>query len=218
MRIRTNNHLPDPLPPNIIFDLGGVLINLDQSLTETALREMLGEKPYIKLRRKAASEKVFERFETGELMPMDIRDFFRQAGTSFDNYKFDTIWNAMLLDFPRARIRLLQRLKKKHKTFLLSNTNITHMAHIQVELQKQHNFGSLDWLFDEVFLSYEMGDRKPSKSIFSSVLSKHGLDPADTLFIDDSVENIRTAMAMGLQTFHLKVDEGQRIEDFFPID
>jgi HAD superfamily hydrolase (TIGR01509 family) len=62
---------------------------------------------------------------------------------------------------------------------------------------------NLDDLFIAAYYSYKLGLRKPSKEIFKAVIQKENLNPAETLFIDDSLANIEAARSTGLQAIHL---------------
>ena len=85
----------------------------------------------------------------------------------------------------------------------MSNTNQIHYNAFSEAYRKQINDGNLDDLFIKAYYSFELGLRKPSKEIFETVLKNENLNAAETLFIDDSEENIEAAKSVGLQTIHL---------------
>lgn len=216
MKLRTNNIFPRQLPRNIILGLYDVLIPYSPQQFEDELREKLGEKPYLKFRRKAASSKLFEQLDLGERMPFEAREFFNKSGTSFGAYEFDVMFNASLGIVNGKNMTILRKLKKYHHTFLLANTNLIHMAGILVNLQNMYTYSSFDWLFEEVYLSYERGVAKPDPNAFLQIIEEHNLDPEQTLVIDSVAEHIVAAERLGLQTFHLRTDLGQTFQDYFP--
>jgi putative hydrolase of the HAD superfamily len=117
-----------------------------------------------------------------------------------------TLWNSMLLDFPESRLAFLESLSKTglYRLFLLSNTNEIHIAHV-MEKMGEVDYSRFRESFEGFYLSHELQLRKPEKAVFEFVLGKHGLRTGETLFIDDTRENIEAARALGLQTWHLQV-------------
>lgn len=186
----------------IIFDFGGVLINIDYNRTIDAFKE-LGINDFDALYSQANQSKLFDRIEIGEISTQTfVRGLldYLPAGTTSDQVLH--AWNAMILDVPESIAPLLQSLKGKYKLFLLSNTNAIHLP---VALAQWKRVSSVDFhsCFDQVYLSYEMGVRKPNYEIFEHVCKEQALDPAKTMFIDDSIQHIEGASQIGLQTIHL---------------
>jgi putative hydrolase of the HAD superfamily len=127
---------------------------------------------------------------------------FVPSGVSANKIVF--AWNSMLKDVPMETIDILIRLKQsKIKVYLLSNTNAIH---IDAALRKWGKATSNSFydMFDKVYLSHEIGLRKPTKEIFDFVIDDQQLIPSKTLFIDDSVQHIEGAKLAGLITHHLK--------------
>jgi putative hydrolase of the HAD superfamily len=115
--------------------------------------------------------------------------------------ELDGCWNAMLLDIPVEKIKLLQDLKTKYKTFLLSNTNSIHLESFTRRLQVDHRLNNLDELFHRVYYSQLLGMRKPDVEIYKYVLEKNGLKSDETIFLDDNPDNIQGAARAGIHTF-----------------
>ena len=111
------------------------------------------------------------------------------------------------------RIELLRQLHANYKLFLLSNTNEIHVNKIHEDLKTFHNLPSFQTLFDQVYYSYDVGLRKPDPAIFEMVLNENELDPAETLFIDDTQMHIDAAAKLGIQTHFLTND--QQVVDVF---
>lgn len=208
MSILANNY------KNIIFDLGGVILNIDYDLTAKAF-EQLGIPKFKTLFSKAQQEPVFDLYEKGLITSDAFRDALNKAlKTPVSNTTIDAAWNAMLLELPTTRLELLEKVRKTHRTFLLSNTNEIHIRWFSQSLQQHFGIPDLKGHFEKVYLSYEIHLRKPDAEIFNYVLDENQLNPAETLFIDDSPQHIETAKKLGIQTYWLDV-KNEDISDLF---
>lgn len=196
----------------IIFDFGGVIINIDYNATIKAF-EALGIDNFDELFSKATQSNLFDDIETGKISPQHFINrllTLLPEGTSPNRVVH--AWNAMLMDIPKDRIELLLRLKERYKIFLLSNTNLIHIDSA-LRTWNATTDRTIDSIFDHVYFSHEMGLRKPHVEIFETVCREQGLNPDTTLFIDDSIQHIEGAQKAGLNTFHLS--EGLVIQDVF---
>jgi putative hydrolase of the HAD superfamily len=197
---------------HIIFDLGGVLLNIDYSASARAFAE-LGVTDFDTRYSQLTQSALFDDLETGRL----DRAAFLAAVRAFDeslnlsDQQIEEAWNAMLLDFPLRRLQLLQQLRGHYDLFLLSNTNEIHELAFNQILSGAHGLPSLATLFDRVYFSHRVGMRKPDDVIFQHILDENELRPEHTLFIDDSPQHIETAARLGIQTIWLK--PGMTIED-----
>jgi glucose-1-phosphatase len=190
---------------NIIFDLGGVIINIDYSLTSQAFAK-LGLPNFDSLFSQAKQNPLFDLYEKGLVPSSEFRNELKKyVGPSTDDATIDKAWNAMLLDVPAERLQLLKNAKATHRTFLLSNTNDIHIETFNGYLQKTFGIPDLSGHFDKLYLSYKVGMRKPDKEIFDLVLSENNLQPHETLFIDDSVQHVEAAKKLGIQAYLLDV-------------
>jgi glucose-1-phosphatase len=188
---------------HIIFDLGGVIINLDYQATYRAF-DALGVKEFTSLYNQFELNTLFDDLETGKIAPSVFLDEMQKHTTPGTTHQqIMDAWNAMLLDFPLRRLQILQQLRQHYGLYLLSNTNAIHMDAFNRILQESRGIPSLATFFDKAYYSHQMGLRKPHKDSFQFVLEENGLDPAETLFIDDTLPNIEGAKAVGLQTIHL---------------
>jgi len=190
---------------NIIFDFGGVIINIHHSKVENAFKE-LGISQFEKLYSKATQSDIFQKFETGILSPNDFRDSLRSIiGKKISDKKLDFAWNQIIGNYPPHRINLLLELKKNYNVYLLSNTNTIHYNFYIQNFKNEFGF-EFSSLFNKAYWSFKIGDRKPNYSIFSLVLKDSNLVAQETLFIDDSLQNIKAARQLGFQTYHLNKD------------
>ena len=121
--------------------------------------------------------------------------------------KFDSIWNAMLLDIPRERIEAIEKVKKHYKIFLMSNSNVIHYDLYVRDLQLRFGYNEFDELFNKSYFSFAEHLEKPDPRFFELILDHEGLLPEETLFIDDTAENIETAKSLGINTYHIRRDE-----------
>jgi len=198
---------------NIIFDLGGVILNIDYTLLIKAFKD-LEIAHFDELYSQAHQIKWFDQYEKGQISSADFRNEIRNyAKKDIPDILIDNAWNAMLLDLPAERLKLLQAFKKTHRTFLLSNTNEIHMRAINKDLKKTYEIHDLSGCFEKMYLSYQVGMRKPNAKIFEMVLSENKLNPSETLFIEDSIQHIESAKKLGIQTHWLQ--KGEEVNALF---
>jgi putative hydrolase of the HAD superfamily len=189
---------------NIIFDLGGVLLNIDVSITEKAFRD-LGVDHFSEMFTQHHSNDLFVQLETGSISPEAFYETFRKGtNTNLSDESIKKAWNALLLDFRIPSLTWLESIKDKYRIFLFSNTNqIHHDAFIESYKQLTGN-GDFDAFFEKAYYSQNLGMRKPNPEPFLHILKEQQLVANETLFIDDTIKNIETAKSLGLQTVHLQ--------------
>lgn len=197
---------------NIIFDLGGVLLNIDPMKTIEAFGE-LGMEQLVGDKGLSYDHEIFYLMEQGKISP----DEFRQGvlgllpqRVSFQ--QIDDAWTAMLLDFPAIRVELLKNLRKDFGIYLFSNTNAIHVEKFHSNFRNQHGF-EVSALFEKDFYSNEIGYRKPSPESFQEIIRLSGINPEESLFIDDSLPNVESAIDCGLKGYWL--EPGQKVEEIF---
>jgi HAD superfamily hydrolase (TIGR01509 family) len=194
----------------IIFDLGGVLLDIDFKLSEKAFAE-LGVTNFSDFFNQFHSNDLFRRLETGMEDDLFYDDLRTATGLSLSDEQIRDAWNALLLDFRPESVDVLPQLRDKYELYLLSNTNEIHLQEFQRRYEAWRPGQVFDDLFDAAYYSHRIGHRKPNASAFEYVLQKHGLIAAETIFIDDSINNIEAAQQLGLQTIHLKA--GMKVEE-----
>ena len=119
----------------------------------------------------------------------------------------------MILDLPQKRIDFLTKLKKLYPLFLLSNTNSIHIDYFckSIGVKQSDCFFSL---FKKIYLSHEIGVRKPNQEAFQIILNENHLTPKEVLFFDDSPQHIKAAKKLGINCYHVK--ESCDITTLFP--
>lgn len=189
-------------PKNIILDLGGVLLNINYQITEKAFYD-LGITNFKQLYAQHHTIKLFQDLETGNITEKKFYEQIRIIANQKDltDENIEKAWNAMLLDFPVQRIEWLKEYKNKFNLFLFSNTNQIHYRAFSEKFIQASKGIPISDFFIKDYYSHKMGTRKPDDAGFLHILEEQQLKKDETLFIDDTVENIKTAEAIGLQTF-----------------
>ena len=187
---------------NIIFDYGNVIFSLDFLKSEQAWRA-LGIDNANEFYGHKVQDPVFTDFERGDISAERFRERIRQIteNPGLTDEQIDHAWNSLLVGVPDGNHELLLSLKSRYRTFLLSNINAIHYDHIMKYLKDEFGFDGNDHLFEKIYYSHIVGKRKPDAAIFEQVLTENNLDPAETLFIDDSPQHIATAQKLGIQTY-----------------
>ena len=184
---------------NILFDLGGVLYHVNYGLTIKAF-EKLGIKNFHEHFSQQQQNSLFDRLETGKISDEGFIKEMKVLLPHCTREEIINAWNALLIGIPQENIQLLKTLSKHYRLFLLSNTNSIHINRINKLLHKDYNLKSLDPLFDKVYLSHQIGMRKPNSETFEWVLKDAGILAQETLFIEDSIQHIVSANKVGIQT------------------
>ena len=192
----------------IIFDLGGVIVDLDINKTRHELALLLGlEQP--ELYYSKGHIPLFSDYEVGEITAEAFIDgLLKQSINGTTREQLIDAWNAMLLNIPIKRIKMLERLRIDYRLFILSNTNSIHVERFE---KMAPGYNTLSELFESAYYSHLLGARKPDKAIFDAVIAQEGLDVTSTLFVDDLPANIEAAKLLGFKT--LLIEPGMEIAD-----
>jgi FMN phosphatase YigB (HAD superfamily) len=199
---------------NLIFDLGGVILDLSVDHTLSAFAE-LSRMPKEKVHDLYLSAPGFLEYEKGLIDDKLFRDYVRATyAISASDQAIDDAWNAMLRGIPPLKLELLKKLQGEFQVFLLSNTNAIHIRHInEFMLPGKPRERLLDNYFHKAYYSHTMGKRKPDAEIFEQVMEENHLMPEQTLFLDDYAVNIEGAKSLGIKTVH--VTSPNLILDYF---
>lgn len=186
---------------NLIFDFGGVLVDLDKQQTVRSFAEIgIDVQEHI---RDYVQGGPFALLESGATSPHEFLETLRQMSTQetlpTDGQIADA-WNRMLVRIPARRLQALKQLRPHYRICLLSNTNPIHWDYSARHLFTVQGAHAEDY-FDRIYLSCDLKMMKPGKEIFLEVLQREQMRPEETLFIDDSAANCAAAEALGIQTY-----------------
>lgn len=204
---------------NIIFDLGGVVIDIDWQLSVDAFLQYV-RPGYVEqyndlLQGGTYKAQCFIDYEIGKINEtvfcQELRKLFYLEA---NDAQIIGAWNALLMTVPKARLELLANLRKTHRTFVLSNTNASHLKDVEVILQQSHGIANCGELVEKAYYSHLMGKRKPWASIYEQVLHENNLKPEETLFIDDGLANVEAANKVGIQGLHVVANQDGWIQFF----
>jgi HAD superfamily hydrolase (TIGR01509 family) len=189
----------------IIFDLGAVILNINYQNTIDEFTK-LGVNNAATFYSKKVQTNLFNQIETGMISSNEFLKALQKETKNANINQVEKAWNAMLLDLPEERVQLIKKLKNNHPIYLLSNTNAIHIDAFKKQL------GNKKWLsfcklFDKMYLSHELGLRKPDVKIFEYILKEQKLKAEEVFFIDDSPQHIASAKKIGIHCHHLLDDE-----------
>tara|TARA_B100000676_G_scaffold95468_2_gene95386 strand:+ start:12793 stop:13434 length:642 start_codon:yes stop_codon:yes gene_type:complete len=192
----------------LLFDLGGVIINIDPLITIKNLKKKSNIKSnifesidYRFGEKESVIKNLFFDFEKGEINADLFRDKIREHGKiNLKNDEFDNIWNMVILDFNIDVLKMILKLKSKFSLMILSNTNSIHRKYFEKMLLNNHGL-SFEDIFDNIFYSFDMKCRKPEKEIYQMVISKSGIKASNFIFFDDMKENIDAAKNVGMNGY-----------------
>jgi glucose-1-phosphatase len=188
---------------NIIFDFGGVIIDIDFWLSINAFVK-LGAENFDDVYSQSRQSDLFDELDKGTISADEFcRAMKKYLPSKVSKQQIIDAWNAILIGIPEHRIRLLEKVRTQYRIFLLSNTNIIHYPEYIAELQQKYGYKDLSNLFEKVYLSFDVNMRKPDAEFFKLVLKENNLLPEETLFIDDSEQNLPPAAALGMKTLFL---------------
>ena len=191
----------------IIFDFGDIFINLDKKATIERLKK-LGLTEWTE-----DLNKLNLQFEKGEIPQEDFLFGIQKQVPNASLVEILEAWNAILLDFPLYRLEFLQKLSKKYRLFLLSNTDSIHIETFEQETGISF-YSDFYQCFEKVYFSFEIGMRKPDAEIFNYLVQKHELSVKKTLFVDDNKDNTDAALSLGFPVWNLQVGQEDVINLF----
>ncbi|MDX2195789.1 MAG: HAD family phosphatase [Cytophagales bacterium] len=188
---------------NIIFDLGGVIMDIDINSAFAKLAAISGM-DLQDIRNMFFNNTQWQLHEIGKLTDSELINYINTTlHIHIKEAEFYQIWNSILKHIPGERIDLINKLSKKYQIYILSNTNKAHIDHIDTYMNTHFGMKHLSMLVTKAYYSYEIGKRKPNIDIYDYVLADAQLAPHETVFIDDSLENVLSAQKSGIITIHL---------------
>ncbi len=181
---------------NLLFDFGDVFINLDKTATLRELHKLGATEITPKM------DVMNKKYEKGLVTTDEFVAFYQTIFPNATKQVLKESWNAILLDFPEYRLEFLEKLAKKYPIYLLSNINDLHLNRIKKNLGKKF-YNRFLACFKKVYYSHEINLRKPDKSIFEYILNDANIIASETVFVDDTLENIEKAIELGFKTWHI---------------
>lgn len=194
---------------NILFDFGGVIVGLNKQNALNRFKELgiSNIEDYLNEFRQSG---IFLEFEEGKLMKEEFfKEFRKLSDKDVSDKEIASGWLAFLTYIAEYKFQMLKDLRKKYKVYLLSNTNPVIM-----EWAESEDFSPtkepITAFFDKCYYSFKIGAAKPEKRAFEAVIEGSGINPAETLFLDDGQANIDMAKSMGFKTYLANQDEDLR--------
>lgn len=188
---------------NFIFDLGGVIIDLDESATLKSFAK-IADKTEDEIKEFYQSTDAFIKYEKGLISDSQFRISLKKfLGIHLTDLEIDEAWNAMLGKIPLERLKLLQSLRSNNKVFILSNTNAIHIKAFNKILNEVSGKKNLNDFADKVFFSHDLQMRKPDIEIYQEVLKLTESKFSESIFMDDKIENLLGAKSVGIHTKHI---------------
>lgn len=181
----------------LIFDFGDVFINLDK---EGAMQNALNLFKLDTFEEDMTNTNIL--YEIGKISTEEFIAFYSSKFPHLTKQQLIDAWNFILRDFPKYRLKFLQKLAKeqRYKLILLSNTNDMHIDFIKANVSFYEDFKNC---FDQFYLSQEIHLRKPNRDIFDFVLDNNNLKPEQCFFVDDTKENTDTAKSLGINVWNI---------------
>lgn len=183
---------------NIIFDLGGVIVELDKQSCIDSFKS-IGFNDFGRIINEYVQDGFFLDYEKGKIDSDEFREQIRKdISGNVSNEQIDKAMASFLPGIPKERLDAIYYYKSHYRVFLLSNTNP-----IAIDIVKpmfEISGRKMEDYFEKMFLSYEMKLAKPDAEIFRKILSETGISPDETLFVDDSPANLISAENLGIKT------------------
>lgn len=195
---------------NLLFDLGGVIMDLDRNRCVKAF-EALGLPDAGSMLGEYGQQGPFLALEKGEITAEEFHAVVRRAFTRpVTDEEIDNAFNQFLVGIPVSRLKALRELRRRYKVYLLSNTNPIMFNSFIAEQFRQEGKEIGDY-FDGMVKSYEAKCYKPDAAIFKYTCEHCGIEPEETLFFDDSEKNVEAARRFGFNA--ALVEPGKEFTD-----
>ena len=187
---------------NILFDLGGVILDINVQATLKQFYELDFPAELLQYPHNMTTD-LFYKYETGRIGTDEFRDEIRRVtGIDVSDKELDGAWNAMIVSIPEGRTRLLKRLQERYDLYMLSNTSPLH-APVYEKMYLEASGISMHEAFKKIYYSFETGCHKPDHEAWEYVINDAGILPRETLFLDDNIHNINASQELGFQAIHI---------------
>ncbi|MDZ4751365.1 MAG: HAD family phosphatase [Flavobacteriales bacterium] len=189
---------------DVIFDFGGVLFEIDYNAPVREF-EKLGFSNFREEYSQAFQNKIFDLLETGKIGNDEFFSYISSFCLNANLQQIHDAWNAILTGIWPQNVALVQLLKDRgFRTFLLSNTNAFHVSVFEEMIDHSLGMDKMHNAFEHIYYSNVIGMKKPYPETFLAVCEWNSLIPAQTLFIDDSIQHVEGALKAGLKAHHLR--------------
>ena len=187
---------------NILFDLGGVILDIDVQATLKRFYDLEFPPELLQYPHNMTTD-LFFRFETGRIGVPEFRDEIRKiSGMDISDSDLDEAWNAMIVRIPEERTILIKKLSERYKLYMLSNTSPLHVEVFE-EMYRNASGMKLQDVFKRIYYSHEIGYHKPDREAWEFVIDDAAIIPEETLFLDDSIHNIKASQELGFRAIHI---------------
>jgi putative hydrolase of the HAD superfamily len=192
---------PQPIK-NILFDLGGVILDIDVQATLKQFYELGFPADLLQYPMNMNTD-LFYKYEIGLYDTETFRDKIREkTRIDFTNETFDMAWNAMIVKIPEERTQLIKVLAERYDLYMLSNTSPLHVPVFE-QMYLEASGISMKKAFKKLYYSFEIGCHKPDLEAWEFVIHDAGIKPQESLFLDDNIHNIKAAQELGFQVIHI---------------
>ncbi len=191
-----------------IFDLGNVIVDIDFNRVLGAWSDF-SRVPLATLKQNFTMGEAFHQHERGELSDEDFaKAMCEEMELPLSYEQFSTGWQAVFVALRPEVIDIMRKLREQgHRVVVLSNTNRLHTTYWPEQ------YPEIQAVADHIYLSQEMGMRKPETRIYQQVLALEGFSADDTVFFDDNADNIAGAEQLGITS--ILVAGKTTIPDYF---
>ena len=188
----------DPKPQALLFDLGGVLVDIDFSRAFRAWQPISRLSPD-EMAKAFTFDAQYERHERGEITASEYFDHLRSTlSLNGDHQRIADGWNSIYIGEISETVAMVQSARKNLPCHAFTNTNASHQAAWSVQFPK------ITGSFDRIFASHEIGRRKPERQAFEHIGHALCVPLGSIMFFDDLLENIDGAKLAGLQAVHVR--------------
>jgi len=191
-----------------IFDLGNVIVDIDFNRVLGAWSDF-SRVPLATLKQNFVMGEAFHRHERGEISDEEFaKALCEDMALPLSYEQFSTGWQAVFVALRPEVIDIMHKLREQgHRVVVLSNTNRLHTTFWPEQ------YPEIRAAADHIYLSQEMGMRKPEAAIYQQVLTQEGFSAEDAVFFDDNAENIAGAERVGITS--ILVTNKATIPDYF---
>ena len=198
----------------IIFDLGGVLLDLDMQRCIKEFEalgldvkfwftnESTDDSTKGTLSKGMVASKMMDLYQTGQVSTETfLGDALKRCRKETTWEEVVAAWNSLLICIPTEKLNMLKQLRKEgYKVYMLSNTNEEHWRYLEKNIFPE----SVMNYFDGIYMSQLLGMAKPDIRVFEYVLMDIGTEAEECLYIDDTSANCEAAASMGLHTINVE--------------